>query len=513
MFHINTRALLVFGVLSALTTGCASAPPAPAAPLVKAEQKLSWILQLEDRRILADPAIAVAPLPGVAPRRGVVAPAFVATPDLMVLARDPDARIRRRAALAIGRVGVADGLPALTALLEDAEPEVRAMAAFSIGLVGHADSTANLIPALADAAPLVRGRAAEGLGLLCAAPAGGATACDASVATAIAAMAAGYAADAAAMDGDAEIAATPEADAWRLATFALVRMRDWTALSKVTIDASGRPMTMWWPAAYALQRVANEAAVPALRVLAASNTVTAAAYAMRGLADHRDAASRALVTAAAEDASKDTRVRIAAVRALGRLGGSESAATLLKVLATPKLDDNLRLETVTAIAATGDAAAAQPLLDLLADEWPVMRAAALGAVARLDPETFTIVLSSLAPDADWSVRAALARVLGTLPAELSAPRLADLWADEDRRVRGPALGAAVEAKLPDAETWIKEALESTDQGQRSAGASALGRLKPSWGADALRQAYTSWSTDPDYGARASALAALAGYGA
>ena len=512
MFHINTRPLLLFGLLG-VVTGCASAPPAPVAPLVTAEEKLSWIIQLEDRRILSDPAIAPAPIPVAPPRRGAVAPAFVATPDLAVLARDPEARIRRRAALAIGRVGLAEGVPPLAALLEDAEPEVRAMAAFSIGLIGDRESAALLVPVLSDVLPLVRGRAAEGLGLICAAPAGGASACDATVATAITTMAEGYAAQAAAMDGDAEVAATPEADAWRLATFALVRLRDWPAVSKLTVDASGRPATMWWPAAYALQRIANEAAVPALRVLAGTNSVTAAAYAMRGLADHRDAASRPLITATAEDAAKDLRLRIAAVRALGRLGGAESSATLLKVLATPKLDDNLRLETVTAIAATGDTAAAQPLLDLLADEWPVMRAAALGAVSQLDPDTFTIVLSSLAPDADWSVRVALARVIGSLPVEIAGPRLADLWADEDRRVRGPALAAAVQAKLPEAEAWIKEALESTDQGQRSAAASAIGRLKPAWGARALSDAYIAWASDPDYGARASALGALAGYGA
>src|SRR5690242_16359378 len=48
----------VFGLSLLLAAGCASAPPqkAPAAaPVISADQKMSWILRLEDRRILHDP--------------------------------------------------------------------------------------------------------------------------------------------------------------------------------------------------------------------------------------------------------------------------------------------------------------------------------------------------------------------------------------------------------------------------------------------------------------------------
>ena len=515
VFRMKTRALVATGVLAFLTAACASAPPAPPAPVVTPEQKLGWILSLEDRRILADPELALAPVTAPAPRRGSTALAYAPAPDLLVLARDPEARTRRRAALAIGRVGLDEGLPSLTALLEDAEPEVRAMAAFSIGLIGNRDSAATLVPALVDLSPLVRGRAAEGLGLICDTPAGETAACEPAVASAIAAMAEGYAAQAAAlsgMSGDAGMASTPEADAWRLAAFALVRMRDWPSLSRIALDASGAPVTTWWPVAYALQRVNHAAAVPALRELARAPDVTTAAFAMRGLADHRDEASRALIAEAAADESRDIRVRVTAIRALGRLGGADAVTSLLALLQTPKLDDNLRLETVTALGAIGDARALNPLLDLLADDWPVLRAAALGAVARLDPENFTLVLSGLLPDADWRVRAALARTLATLPQEIAAPRLTELWADEDKRVHGAALAAAVAAKLPEAEAWIRDALKGTDPGEQSAAVSAIGRLEPSWGAETLAAAYAGWASDPDYGPRAAALAALAGYG-
>ena len=70
------------------------------------EQKMSWILRLEDQRVLRDPSPVVAPPPPVAVRGK--APAVIPPPpipDLGRLLSDGEARVRRRAALAVGRVG------------------------------------------------------------------------------------------------------------------------------------------------------------------------------------------------------------------------------------------------------------------------------------------------------------------------------------------------------------------------------------------------------------------------
>ena len=511
MFRMKRIAYLMAAAAAFGVPACASKPSAPV-PVVSVEQKIGWILRLEDRRVLADAAIAPAPIAPVTRGRGVLTPAFTPAPDLLVLARDPDTRVRRRAALGIGRVGLTDGLPALARLLQDAEPDVRATAAFATGIIGSREGVDALTAALGDAVPLVRGRAAEGLGIICTPqPPAQQTACDSSVATAIASMVQGYMAQAAAMSGDTEVAATPEADAWRLALYALVRIRDWDALSQIAL-VDGKPVTTWWPIAYALQRINNAGALPALRELARTPTVTAAAFAIRGVSDQRDASDRAFFAATALDASKHVNVRIAAVRALGRLAGAESAATLVKLLATPKLDDNLRLETVTAIGAAGDPSAIEPLLDLLSDEWPVLRSTALGIVARLDRENFTFVLSSLTPDQDPSVRAALVRLVAQLPQEAAAPRIEEAWADPEGRVKAAALSAAAQAKLPVVEAWIKEAMATPDHGARSAAISEIGRLKPSWGIAALREAYAAAADAADYGARTAILSALAQYG-
>ena len=162
-------------IASALLLGaCASARPAPAAPTISFEKKMAGILQLEDQRILR---VDVPPPPVVAPaRRGRATPTPPPpfAPDLASLVTDAEPRVRRRAALAIGRVRLREGIEPLLGTLADPDPEVRAMAAFALGLIGDPSPAPQLTAALTDPAPLVRGRAAEALGLINARDAAGA---------------------------------------------------------------------------------------------------------------------------------------------------------------------------------------------------------------------------------------------------------------------------------------------------------------------------------------------------
>src|SRR5438132_12013736 len=110
---------------------CASAPPASPPPRIQGptfEQKASWILRLEDRRMLRDPAPPpAAPVPAPSVARGKTPPPPPApppVPDLLRLLSDDEARVRRRAALAVGRVGLREGVQPLVGLLADADPEV-----------------------------------------------------------------------------------------------------------------------------------------------------------------------------------------------------------------------------------------------------------------------------------------------------------------------------------------------------------------------------------------------------
>ena len=86
--------------------------------------------------------------------------------ELKELLSNPDPAIRKRAALATGRIGNDDSVSALAGLLKDADADVRAMAAFAIGEVEAASGAEPLLAILKSTnEPLiVRARAIEGLG-------------------------------------------------------------------------------------------------------------------------------------------------------------------------------------------------------------------------------------------------------------------------------------------------------------------------------------------------------------
>lgn len=489
-----------------LLGGCASAPPAPAAPTISFDKKMAGILQLEDQRILRvdvplSPVIAQA-------RRGRATPTPPPpfAPDLASLVTDAEPRVRRRAALAIGRVGLREGIQPLLGTLADPDPEVRAMAAFALGLIGDLSPVPPLTAALTDPAPLVRGRAAEALGLINAKDAAGA----------IGQMAAEYGRSpaVAAMQGDDEtLPVAPEAEAFRLGLYGLVRLRAYEPIAAATLDAGGRPVTSWWPVAYALQRVNDARALPALRQLLLAPGKYTPAFAARGIGGLKDAASLDALVALVDNARTPLEVRVSAVRALAQIGEARGGAALARLLSQAGLDPNLQLEAVTAAGALRAADALPIVQDLLTDNWPAVRIAALRAAAAIDQENFILVLSSLDTDKHWSVRAALADVLATLPPQVALPRIQAMVQDEDTRVLPAVARALVRLRAPEAASLVLTHLKDADFAVRATMAALVGQLKPAGGAEALREAYRAGRPDLAFDARAAALTALTKFGA
>jgi len=216
-FHSPRALMALFALVVASGCGPVVAPQVTAMPPVTAfDQKIRWILQLEDERQL----------------RG-------GGGDLVALLQDPEARVRRRAALATGRVRLPAGVPGLVVLLEsDKDPEVRQMAAFALGLVGDASAAPALTSAVADTDPTIQARAAEALGLIGHKPA----------APAIAGMVAAHL-SAGVLNGiNADDMGTPKppaVEAVRLGAYALVRLGSYEALSSALIDGTGQARSRW----------------------------------------------------------------------------------------------------------------------------------------------------------------------------------------------------------------------------------------------------------------------------
>ena len=148
------------------------------------------------------------------------------------------------------------------------------------------------------------------------------------------------------------------------------------------------------------------------------------------------------------------------------------------------------------------------MLDLLGDASADVRATAMRALVRVDPESFLSALASLDSDPDWRVRAAQAEALGKLSGGQGIPRLRSMLADNDARVIPAVLAALVAAKATDAERIIAERLKAADFAVRAAAANALADLKAVKSIPALAEAYRGARDDQTYVARAAALSAL-----
>jgi cyclophilin family peptidyl-prolyl cis-trans isomerase/HEAT repeat protein len=310
---------------------------------------------------------------------------------------------------------------------------------------------------------------------------------------------------------DEEVIKPPEVEICRLALFALARLRDYERLAQVALTPEGQPVSQWWPVAYALQRIGDPRATPALLLLAGTPGVNTAGFALRGLGTLKDRAAVPVAKAAAFNAEADLKVRIAAVRALGQIAGPAAIEPLLELLAQP-VGDTLALEIVTAVSASGHARAFDALIERLTDTSPAMRAAALTGSSKLSPDAFLLVLSGLNRDPEWSVRATLASVLATFPAERVTPALEELLADEDARVHASALDALASVKAKNLSELLFKSLEAPDFMERAAAARLTGDSRPEGGIPRLVAAYARGQSDAAYAARSAALEALSKYG-
>jgi cyclophilin family peptidyl-prolyl cis-trans isomerase/HEAT repeat protein len=494
--------------LALAAASCASVPaatvvpPVPAPPpAITSDEKLAWTVRLEDQRILKDPS---PPPPAVVQPATLTTAAVHALPapsDLIPLLSDESGRVRRRAALAVGRVGLVEGVEPLLSLLADSDVEVRQMAAFALGLIGHQSARAALRTALDDPEPIVQGRAAEALGSI-------GNRADADMVSGIVRrqVAAG------ALNGlepdDLRYPLAAPAEAARLAIYALVRLGSYDALAAAVLDGAGQPVSRWWPLAYALGRINDPRAAPVLLSLLGTPGRYTAAFAARGLAALKAPQALGALRQIVEDRRAHPAVVIHAVRGLGTLGDAAVIPLLVKIVADRAVDQGLRLEAAASIGTLATTDTAELLIELLTDPLPGIRGTALRALARVDPDLFIATLAGMEPDQDWSVRVAEAAALGTLPADRSLPRLTVLLEDRDQRVVPPALEALAASKPAGVEKILIEKLNADDFGVRAAAATALGELKAVTAVPALIESYKVALGDVTYAARDATLTAI-----
>ena len=484
--------------LLAVTAGCARTVPIPPVPPTSCSQKLEWIHRLEDQRVLRD--LPPAPLPEAADESGPPAEVPLRSkPDLVELLTDVEPRVRRRAALAIGRVGRSEGVAALVASLSDTEPEIRQMSAFALGLIGDAAATDALILALQDPAPAVQGRAAEALGRL-----GAAAAVDS-----IGAMVARYVTSA--FDVDPEDVAYPqslEVEAFRLGLYALADLKAYDPLAAAVLQPDGQPILWWWPVAHALARTNDPRSVTPLITLAGVQGSIGVALAAQGLGTLGDPAAIEPLVNLLDLDRRDPFVVATALRALSRFDDQAATKALRQFVVTRDLNVTLRLAAVDALRGRRNVDARDVFIELMTASWAPLRASALQALAETDPDSLMLVLSGLDPDPDWRVRVALAQALTRGEPALATLRLIAMLSDDDQRVVPSVLESLVELEAPNVEAMLFQHLEREDIVVRKTAASLLGQLRSPAAAERLRAAFRAAADDSPYLARAAIVDAL-----
>ena len=482
----------------------ACAPRATVTPSAPAsfDEKVSWILRLENQRMLRDvPPVSNGPVDA---EGGAPVAVSVRQPDLVHLLSDPEPQLRRRAALAIGRVGQREGVAPLIEALTDQGVEVRQMAAFALGMLGDPAATAALEAALDDPAPLVQGRAAEALGRIGAAQS----------VEAIATVARRHVTAAFGLDPEDLGHPLPaEAEAFRLALYALGELQAYEPLASVVLQEDGQPILWWWPVAYALQRTNDPRALDALVTLSGVEGSIGVAFAAEGLGNLGQGDARAVdaLVALLDRELREDRVVTTAVRALGRIDDPRAAAALRAFVLQRDVTPVLRLGAIEALGRQTSASAADLFVELMSARWAPLRGAAIRALARSDPAAFLIALSSLGPDPDWRVRAARAEGLAHVEPIAGEYQLTLMLRDEDARVIPSVLRSLASLGASDLSASLRRHLEHPDVVVRKTAAELLGRTAPQGDevVPALVAAYAAAASDPSFLARAAIVDALA----
>ena len=438
----------------ALLAALAVALPQPRVPLGPREiDAIARLEMLEDQRRFDDTALAA-------------------------LLADAHPEVRRRAAIAVGRIGDRRGVAQLRARALDADSAVAASTVFAVGQLRDSTTVPWLDSLLAaPAAAGVAAEAAAGLG---------------KIRTAAARAALARFLLAAAPNDRARTAAVGDA------LLAIGRSTTRGDLAPIVRWAHSADEELRWRATWALFRPRDQAAVPTLLALSADRSALVRSWAVRGLtlpqADSagRRAEAEALLLAAVRD--PDRRVRTEAVRALGSYADPAAPSALAAAVRSP--DAWISVSAAEGLGRTHSADAVAPLVAATGAGGPcALRATALQALQALQDLARGAALDAAVAITRDSVPYCRSAALQALPA------LA--------RAAGASLGtttAAVGARLDDAvpavrlaawqASWMLRDAPLDLATRRATRRAELARAKDAARAGAVR-AMTAWADTSD----------------
>jgi HEAT repeat protein len=261
-------------------------------------------------------------------------------------------------------------------------------------------------------------------------------------------------------------------------------------------------------AAQALARLPAAAAEPPLLAASADVDSWVRYHAVRGLGEHRAAGARLLTIAESDPAMH---VRIAAIEALGALGGGDTADMLLSLAAGR--DEDLAAAAVRSLGRSNDARAGGALRAALRAPAPAVRLAAVTAFqSRGSGDGVAALQWTAVADGDDTVAMAAVEALAALARRATADGAAAvdalLASTAEPRVREAAVAAL--SRLPEVRIdAVAAGLSHAQPPVRIATVAALARMRHPDASAAIRSALD----DHDAAVRESAVVALDRLGA
>jgi cyclophilin family peptidyl-prolyl cis-trans isomerase/HEAT repeat protein len=402
---------------------------------------------------------------------------------LRALLSNRNAAIRKRAALAAGRIGNEDSIPSLTTLMKnDADPNVRAMAAFALGEVESVSAAEALIQVVKDNKEQgeLRARALEALG---------------KIAAALPQEQQARQRELGAVIRDAlEVEATRSGNQLTvlLGVTAALRSRPANAGPTLAKFLSSPDARVRSDAANALARLRLKDGNEQLRRLVDTDrdpNVRANAARVLGVTEDKES-FQSLLTRATSDV--DERVRVSGIRGLAALKNANAAALLLSHITT-NTNEILEIATTTGrlIPQTDyhDAIywfrSKNEKLKHTAPEIEI-------AFARVAPAIYLAEIEKLNAPADWRAAAAIANALAEFAAlPESVKTRSELAATAEAQLRKLLAQKNIDYALPDVlralatfkprdlQQVLTAQLQHADVIVRSTAADLLGELPPS----------------------------------
>ncbi len=360
-----------------------------------------------------------------------------ASDQLLKYLEDPDAEIRARAALALGRISDPNTTPNILRLLEDSVDDVRAAAAFAVGLTGDSRFAAELMDiGETQPAPVL----------------------------ALVIQSAGRLAD-----------TTVPIVADQIATMLNHldhRVREQAAMAMWRCRGTAYTENLKQMAMFDPVRAVQIAALYSLVGLRVSDAVDtyaewlpdsdpfARAQAIRGLGLTPDDSRTSLVAAGLND--RNNHVVIEAINALAKINTAKAVRYLLARLAE-ETDEKVRGLLIETLGQMGAVEAEEIILKGLNDSTSVnILGVSVVALAKLEYDYIEALVDSLLDKNNPWLETKIIEALGEIGGESIKPRLSDLFNDSSAMVRGAAFEALVKYDPLNAKYYIKTALKDSD---------------------------------------------------